>query len=367
MIVALVVLLVLLSLAVAWAFRKRRPVSPSADRWVRTQFDPAAFGLVPREQLDPRRPGPEPDGATCAEEQKVAEAAWGGDWRVAAAYAEEAGADWDERWSRIETLAQIARGDDRWLTDWRTALPDSGDAGTVHALVLVDEAWAIRGSAYAHQVPDEDMRRFRSMLPAAMAAAQRTADRAPHDPGPWVVMITAARAMSYSQSQFHDLWRNLTARAPHHTAAHWQALQYWCAKWHGSDELMLDFAVRAVTSAPHGSTLPGLYLHALDELDKVGKRAERIDGLRGAQGRARLEDIARRLDSVPQDHPELPQLRHLLAYRLGRVGAYGAALEQFRRLGPYCGARPWKDDEAGAVVAFDRARGLAARGASRRG
>ncbi|MFJ3926576.1 DUF4034 domain-containing protein [Streptomyces sp. NPDC090022] len=360
MIVTLVIVLALLCAALAWAFRKG-PANLAAERWIRTRFDPAAHGLVPRDQLDPRRAGPEPDGAREAETRKAVDAAGDGDWPAVAAYVDAAGTDWDERWSRIELLTQIACRDDRWLTDWRTARPEDGDAGTVYALMLIHEAWAVRGSAYAHQVPDADMRQFRAMLPAAMAAAQQAADRAPHDPGPWVAMIMASRAMSYSHSQFRDLWQNLTARAPHHVAAHWQALQYWCAKWHGSDELMFDFAVRAVTQAPSGSLLPGVYLDALCE---AGKRAGR-SGVSGAQARARLEDIARRLDSVPQDHEDLPRLRHLLAHHLVEAGAHAAALEQFRHLGPYCGAAPWRDDEAGPVAAFDRARALAARGSTR--
>ncbi|NEC93204.1 hypothetical protein G3I71_47480, partial [Streptomyces sp. SID12501] len=142
-------------------------------------------------------------------------------------------------------------------------------------------------------------------LPAAMAAAQRAADLAPADPGPWVVMITAARALSYTHSRFADLWRNLTLRAPHHPAAHWQAMQYWFAKWHGSDELMIEFAGRAAAQAPAGSLLPGVHLHALGELR--GARAART--ARSEANRARLLDIAGRLDTVRPDHEGLPRLR----------------------------------------------------------
>ncbi|MET9695929.1 hypothetical protein ABZY31_03250 [Streptomyces sp. NPDC006529] len=333
---------------------------PLASRWIRTRFDPAALGLPPTAALDPRRAGPEPDPARRAGARRTAEAAREGDWRVAAAYCEAAGSDWDERWSRIELLVHAAGNDDRWLADWRAAQPGNGDAGTVHAMLLVSRAWAIRGAEYAHKVPEADMRRFQAMLPSAMAAAQRTADLAPHDPGPWVVMLTAARAMGYSHSQFCDLWRNLQARAPHHMAAHTQALQYWCAKWSGSDASMFDFAVRAVAGAPAGSPLPGLYLQALDEV-------ARRDGFRGSRAdltvKARLRDVAVRLDTLAADHDALPRLRHRLAHHLLAAGLYPEALEQFRRIGPYCGARPWNEDPAGAVAAFDHARGRAAYGA----
>ncbi|MCX5194766.1 DUF4034 domain-containing protein [Streptomyces sp. NBC_00249] len=334
-----------------------RPARALANRWARTRFDPAAFGLVPRERLDPRAAGPETDPARRAERRRVAEAAHEGEWRTVAAHVRAAGADWDERWTRLEMLIHVAEGDDRWLTDWRTAEPADGDAGTVYAYLLVRRAWAVRGAAYARDVPEQDMRQFQAQLPAAMAAAQRAADLAPGDPGPWVVMITAARAMSYTHSQFSDLWRNLLHRAPHHAAAHWQALQYWCAKWHGTEELMLDFAELTVAGAPPGSILPGVYLHALDELRMP------LRGARSAQRRAVLTDVAARLETVPAGHEDLPALRHRLARRLLEAGLHEASLEQFRRIGPYCGAAPWRDDPAGPAVAFDLARGRAAHGA----
>ncbi|MET9609262.1 hypothetical protein ABZZ17_30070 [Streptomyces sp. NPDC006512] len=174
-------------------------------------------------------------------------------------------------------------------------------------------------------------------------------------------MITAARALSYSHSQFGDLWRNLTRRAPHHTAAHWQAMQYWCTKWHGSDDLMTEFAERAVAQAPAGSLLPGVYLLALDELR--GSRASRT--ARSERNRAVLTDVARRLETVPAGHEGLPRVRHRLAHRLGEAGLHAAALDQFRALGPHCGAAPWNTDDAGPVAAFDLARGRAAHGARR--
>ncbi|WP_330300322.1 hypothetical protein [Streptomyces sp. NBC_00503] len=347
--------------------RAKRPGGASrggllASRWIRTSFDPADFGLVPTASLDPGRAGPEPDPAHEAEAQKAADAAWDGDWRVAAAYCEAAGRDWDERWSRIELLIHVADSDDRWLTDWRAAQPDNGDAGTVHAMLLVRRAWKIRGIQYAHRVPEENMQQFLALLPTAMAAARQAAERAPRDPGPWVVMVTAARGMGYSHSQFADLWRNLQLRAPHHVPAHTQALQYWCAKWSGSDKSMFDFAARAVMSAPPGSPLPGLYLQALYEVPHREGMHGKFGSLAEFSVEPRLRDVALHLDTLAPDHEDLPELRHHLAHHLLVAGMPREALEQFRRIGPYCGASPWNLDPAGAAAAFDHARGRAAYG-----
>ncbi|WP_370084337.1 hypothetical protein [Streptacidiphilus sp. MAP12-16] len=334
------------------------PFNPSA-RWARTRFDPAAYALAPREQLSARRAGPPPPAYRLKEMQAIADAAWEGDWRPAAAYVEAAGQDWDERWSRLELLQEIAARGDAWLGDWRRERPDSCDSATLHAQLLVHRAWEIRGNEYANRVPAARMATFRELLPAAIRVAREAALLAPQDPGPWVVMVTAARGARYSRDQFRPLWEGLLARAPHHYTGHWQALQFWCAKWAGSDRLMLEFAERAVRCAPVGSALAGMHLHALYELEKRGATA--LPSSRKAK--VLLEDVARSLHQVPADDERLPQLRHLLAYYLGRAGLYDAALEQFRLIGPWCGAEPWTK-EPDAVAAFDRARAVAARKAA---
>ncbi|MGW7362509.1 hypothetical protein ACWGI8_03580 [Streptomyces sp. NPDC054841] len=323
--------------------------------WVRNRFVPEEYGLVPRDQLDPQRAGPPVPPYRFKEMQAVADAAWEGDWRPAAAYVEAAGEDWDERWSRMELLQQIADEADAWLDNWRAVQPENCDAATLYAQMLLHSAWAIRGTEYAHKVPDERMKRFRELLPASITAAKQAAELDPLNPGPWVVMVTAARGVQYSGAQFRPLWEGLVARAPYHYAGHWQALQYWCAKWFGSDELMLEFAERAVRYAPAGSPLAGMHLHALDELEK-GSSA--IPSSRKAK--ELLETVADSLNQVPGDDERLPRLRHKLAYHLGKAGLHEAALEQFRRIGPWCGAAPW-NKEADPVAAFELARGTAAK------
>ncbi|MFI9587524.1 hypothetical protein ACIHCQ_38235 [Streptomyces sp. NPDC052236] len=144
---------------------------------------------------------------------------------------------------------------------------------------------------------------------------------------------------------------------PNHYAGHMQALQYWCAKWYGSDKLMLQFAERAVRHTPVGSPLAGIHVHALYELtERSGASAVPASGT----AKKLLEDVARSLSTVPDDDERLPRLRHLLAYYLVKAGQYDAALEQFRLLGPWCGAAPWTEEDD-PVAAFDLARGTAAK------
>ncbi|MFJ4872009.1 hypothetical protein [Streptomyces sp. NPDC088757] len=326
-----------------------------ADRWVGKHFRASDYGLAPREQLDPRRPGPPPPPHRRQERQAVADAAWKGNWRAAEAYVTAAGDDWDERWSRTELLQEIAREDDAWLDAWRAAEPGNCDAATLHARIMVHRAWEIRGGGFAHEVPTDRMNQFRALLPAAIEEARRAALLDPANPGPWVVMVTAARGAQYGRAEFRPLWDGLAARAPHHYEGHWQALQYWCAKWFGSDRLMMRFAREAVRKAPQGSPLAGVYLHALNELTDRPV-ASPLPATHAAKNR--LKRIAASFAEVDPDDERLPVLRHLLAHYMLRSRMYGPALEQFRFIGPWCGAEPWRED-GDPVTAFETARGTA--------
>ncbi|MFD0077366.1 hypothetical protein ACFVIY_33545 [Streptomyces sp. NPDC127166] len=316
-------------------------------------FEASAYGLPPRAALDPRRPGPPPPAHRTEERQAVADAAWGGDWKAAERYVRAAGEDWDERWARLELLQQIAREDDVWLDAWRAAAPGDCDAATLHASIMVHRAWEIRGSGYAHEVMTSDMDRFRAMLPAAIEEARQASLLDPANPGPWVVMITAARGAQYRRAQFKPLWEGLVARAPHHYEGHWQAMQYWCAKWFGSDRRMMRFARQAVRKAPPGSPLAGIYLHALTE---VGDRSAAVTPM----SRSALKRIAASFELVAPDDERLPALRHLLAHSMVRSMLYAPALKQFRLIGPWCGAQPWKKN-GDPITAFEASRATAAK------
>jgi hypothetical protein len=336
---------------------------PFLLRAVPKDFDPVRYGLAPSALLDPRRAGPALPDADADERDAVIDAAWKGDWKPAAAYVEGAGQDYDERWSRTQLLQQLADRTPEWLDAWIQAQPQNGDALSVQASLLVHQAWAARGTGYANQLSAQNKAAFKQMLPDAYKAAHRASLAAPEHPGPWVVMITAARGLGTDRNEFQNLWTQLVARAPYHYDGHWQALQYWCAKWHGSRELMLRFATAAVHNAPPGSPLAGIYLHALDELiernNQVGGvKAARITSW-SAASRATLLQAARSLDQVVEDDSQVQRLRHKLAFYLCNARHYDAALVQFRRLGPWCGAEPWTE-HTNSVAAFELARATAA-------
>ncbi|MEV8309368.1 hypothetical protein AB0P36_18975 [Streptomyces flavidovirens] len=323
------------------------------------RFDAGAYGLVPRDQLDSRRSGPPRDEPAL---HIAVEAACRGDWEPAAGLlaATTDDKDWEARWRLVEVFADIAVEDEHWLRIWRAERPKDADAVVVHAHALLLRAWAARGEKYVQQTSDGQMELFAELLPTAMYAAQEAARLSPRDPSPWVTMVAAARGLGLSHDEFRQLWAELSARAPQHYDAHWQALQYWCQKWYGSHKLMFKFAKEAAESAPAGSLLSGVYLHAVHEaVLQDGDQAYRTWATKPMLARVQA-DLAQ---AAPEDH-RLTQIRHLLAATLVKSGRYAEALAQFRLIGGWCGAAPWTDAND-PVLAFDHARGLAALGSGR--
>jgi hypothetical protein len=218
-------------------------------RAVPKDFDPVRYGLAPSALLDPRKAGPDVPDDHAGERDAVIEAARKGDWEPAAAYVEGAGQDYDERWSRTQLLQQLADRTPQWLGAWLQAQPQNGDALSVHASLLVHQAWAARGTGYANQ------------LSARSNRVNRT---------------EAAHVTSWS-----------------------------------------------------------------------------------AAARATLLQVARSLDQVAEDDGRVQRLRHKLAFYLCNARHYDAALDQFRRLGPWCGAEPW-NEQVNTVARFELARATAA-------
>ncbi|GAA3374801.1 hypothetical protein GCM10020367_40110 [Streptomyces sannanensis] len=316
-------------------------------------IDAAAYGLVPRAELDATRAGPVP-AADEALGRAVA-AAWRGEWEPAADLLAVSG-EQEQRWDRLQELAHTAVDDERWLRTWRAVRPQDADAVAVQAQALLYRAWRARGSEYANRTSDEQAAAFHELLGAARYTAEEAARMAPRDPAPWITLVTAARGLNLSREEFQWMWGELIARAPYHYEAHWQALQFWCQKWHGSHKLMFGFADEAVEKAPAGSPLAAMYVYALYEmwLQSGDQAAYRAAGVK-----PRLRKVLASLEQVPAADPRLPRIRHLLAAALVKSGLNDAALEQFRLIGGWCGAAPWTDAKDPAAE-FDRWRGMAA-------
>ncbi|MFF5146223.1 hypothetical protein ACFY6U_42030 [Streptomyces sp. NPDC013157] len=326
--------------------RKGRALRAEAKAKAPVNIDPAKYGLVPAAQLDSSSAGPDPEA------DAVAAAALAGDWRRAAAYLAAAGRDWDLRWYRLGILVHAAAEDDAWLKAWRTEYPGDPAAALVHADALVALAGKVRGAQLAKHTTAEQFEGFHRLLAEALPACQEAAWMAPEDPSPWIAQISIALGLGWSHDDFRALWAEITARDPYHFGAHARALQYWCAKWRGSHELMYAFAEQAATAAPQGSLLPVLRLDALME---HASREPKAPVYNQPFVQAAVDATLDAVDRAPAGHHRLPTVRHLLADTLFQTKRYAEAVEQFRAVGGYVGSPPWSYS-ANPVKAFVFAR-----------
>ncbi|SHM33937.1 hypothetical protein [Actinacidiphila paucisporea] len=325
-------LLVYAAVTIPRNIRKGRAARARAKAALPIKIDAAAYGLVPAAQVDAGRPAPDPQA------DAAVAAARAGDWRHPAAYLADAGYDWDLRWYRTRHLADATEDDDGWLTAWRTESPGDPGAALVHAAALVSLAGRVRGTQSGSRTTAEQFAGFHRLLAEALPACQEAAYLSPYDPNPYVAQISIAYGLGWSHEDFRQLWAQITARDPHHFAAHSAALQFWCEKWCGSRELMFDFAEQAAASAPRGSLLPFIRIYAVLEQES---RDPDYSIYQEPYVTAAVDATLDAVDLAPAGHHRLPAVRHLLANALFRTRRYAEAVEQFRAIGGYAGAVPW--------------------------
>jgi hypothetical protein len=302
-------------------------------------------GLVPKERLNTHRPAPAP------ELDRIMAAAKNGDWRPGAAFLLATGKNWERRTSAVGNLASVAAQDDSWLRAWESARPGDPDAAVVRADATIKLAWALRGGARAGQTTTEQFDGFFHVLARADKDTMRAQALNPEDPTPYASEMWTAMGLGRPHEEIWRLLSSVTCRAPYHYAAHYSALQYWCAKRQGSRELALGFAEQTAAGAPRGSLLSVLRLLAWWEhrAEDVTAADFRTPDLLAATD-AVLADVA----AAPPSHPHLAAVRHVLAYFLVRQGRGAAALEQFQAVDGYAGAFPWTRaaDPAGLYLCF---------------
>ncbi|MFF0290185.1 hypothetical protein [Streptomyces sp. NPDC005262] len=262
-----------------------------------------------------------------------------GVWKPAAELLAGAAQDWERRALYVGNLASLTGWmGGRWLRAWDAARPGDPDVALVKARARIHRAWKKRGAAYAHRTSAWRIRAFHRELLASREEIAVAASLSPDDPTPHSAEILTALGLGYSHDLMSELWAEVTARSPHHFEAHFNALQYWSAKWRGSNELACAFAQQASTGAPKGSLMAALPLFAWYEA--YFSRSDLLPGPRSPEVRvmidATLEDV-----NAADDHPRLSDVRHLLAYCLHKQGRHREALEQFRHVDGYVDALPW--------------------------
>lgn len=296
----------------------------------------AALGLLPPEEQNRDSAAPVPAVLVAA-----AAAAKNGDWQPAADLldATATARDWENRSFHSWWLADLAAEDDSWLLAWEAARPDDPGAALVRARSTVALAGKVRGAKQAKHTTAEQFQGFHRVMERSREHHARAAELAVEgDPVPYIGRISTALGLGDPHLEMERIWKEITARDPHHYEAHYMALQYWCAKWRGSERLARDFAAEAAESAPAGSLLTVFPLIAHFEHDE----SDSTDADRTPEMRALVDAALADVAAADPGHPRLAEARHLLAYYLCLQDRDEAAVEQFRLVDGYVEALPWR-------------------------
>jgi len=300
--------------------------------------DPADYGFVREEELDIRMPGPDRDLIDVLDVVQRSQ-----DYRAAQQLLAGTEKDGEVRWQRVQAFAGAAALElqqrpggvsdspgGQWLRVWRAEQPKDAGGAAVHAEFLVQQAWRT-------SVPGTDD--FRIIMEEAKEACGQAALLSPGDPVPYIVELSIARGLNYSQEEFEQLWLKILDRAPNHMGAHLAALHYWCEKWHGSRELAQSFAEAAAARAPQGSLLSAMPLFAvfehLPEVNLVRGFYQSEVVTKAIHGALHAVHSARRED------PMLAHVRHLLVFFLVRSERWAEAMNQLVHVDGHVGALPW--------------------------
>ncbi|GED85104.1 hypothetical protein [Streptomyces sp. 6-11-2] len=319
--------------------------------------DPANYGFVRQEELDVRMPGPDQDLVDVLELVQRTQ-----DYRAASQLLAGTEKEGELRWQRIQAFAGAASLElqqrpggvseapgGQWLRVWRAEAPKDPGGAAVHAEFLVQQAWRTA-------TPGTD--EFRIIMEEAREACGQAALLAPGDPVPYIVELSVARGLAYSQPEFEKLWLKILDRAPAHTGAHLAALHYWCEKWHGSRELAYSFAEAAAARAPRGSLLAAMPLFAvfehLPEVNLVSGFYQSEVVTKAVHGALFAVHAAR------PDDPMLAHVRHLLLFFLVRSERWAEAMSQLIHVDGHVGAVPWTlSEDPAAEFAVHRALAVA--------
>ncbi len=303
----------------------------------------AAMGLLPPERQHAELGFPDAPALTVA-----MAAARAGDWKPAAELFDETAAsrDWELRSRHAERLSEVAADDDAWLAAWEAARPGDPGAALLRARSSVRLAWNIRGAQRAQHTSREQFGGFHRTLARTRQEHARAAEVAvPGDPMPVRGRdLDGHRPRAAARGDAPHLAGDHQPR-PCHYEAHYSALQYWCGKWRGSEELARAFAVKEAAQAPLGTLMRTFPLIAHFEHDS----SDTTDVDRTPEMYAAVDAALADAAAADPDHPRLPEVRHLLGYYLNLQGRWEASAEQFRLVDGYVGTLPWnyRGDPAG--------------------
>lgn len=213
---------------------------------------------------------------------------------------------------------------------WTASQTSSAFAHVLLGAALINEAWAIRGPAYASEVKDKQWAPFLDKLAEAQQALQRATELDNYFADAHAWLIHAGTVAGLPRPQIQQWFDAALARQPLHWGAHHQYFLHSTQKWGGSHKEMFGFARECARKGGPRSLLNVLLPMAYGELALAEVSRKH---LKAAKARLRRPHCAREVCTAlyrwlggPPDALEVMLLDVGGAFRRQALNHFAAAL-----------------------------------------
>lgn len=129
---------------------------------------------------------------------------------------------------------------------WRSIYPESPTPYIAKSLILIRQAWSIRGTGYSNTVPNERWAPFYEKIEESRKILMESQSISKADPTWYVTMSDIATIQSWDQEKFENLVNEGLNENPYFYQLYFSAMYYYTPKWHGNAEKIEKFAQSAL-------------------------------------------------------------------------------------------------------------------------
>jgi len=129
---------------------------------------------------------------------------------------------------------------------WKSKYPKSATPFIAKSIILMKQAWSIRGTGYSNTVAKEAWAPFYKKIEESRRVLEESQSVSKLDPNWYVVMSDIANIESWENYKFEKLINEGLSSNPYFYQLYFSAMYYYTPKWHGNAKQIEEFARAAL-------------------------------------------------------------------------------------------------------------------------
>lgn len=232
-----------------------------------------------------------------------------------------------------------------YLDEWKEAEPENLQCNVIRLEVWIAWAWHGRTKAFAHEISPERVELFYDRMDSGAAELERVLQvTKKRDALVYAAAIKIATGRNDDQAVVRQYMKEVqSSNDPANFIFHTRALEYFCEKWHGSHEEMMDYAKWITDQLPDGHPLwiliPVAHYECATLMDSAGERMSYWHKQHDSIVEAYEKALGGQWEMTvnPEVSPACQKLDHVIrnwfVYGLGKCRATELAQRQARVIG----------------------------------